>query len=75
MAFSSDNRKKLGDNLGQSRFFSSAENPSALLDDPMKRVGLALIGAKSTFEALEKEIGLEKQTMVSYLQKKPPNWT
>lgn len=48
------NRKKLGDNLGQSRFFSSAENPSALLDDPMKRAGLALTGAKSTFTALEK---------------------
>ncbi|MFL2938177.1 MAG: CHAT domain-containing protein [Opitutales bacterium] len=46
------NRKKLGDDFGQVRFFGFERENNETIDNPMKRAGLALSGAKSTFEAL-----------------------
>ena len=51
-----NNREKLDGKKGQIRFFEFENEDNQTIVDPMRRSGLALTGAKTTFENLEKGI-------------------
>ena len=51
-----NNREKLDGKKGQIRFFEFENENNQTIVDPMRRSGLALAGAKTTFENLEKGV-------------------